>query len=144
MPDLRTHRHRVAQWATGTIGTHALRSIIEHPHLELSGVHVFGAGEVGTDAGDLCGLAPTGVTATDRIEAILDAAPDCVLYMPAAPFHSIGWLRHPRLYSEPRGQRGALRLRRRAGNPRDSGPAADRRRIELENFILLSGEYKWP
>jgi len=58
VPDLRTHRHRVAQWATGTIGTHALRSIIEHPHLELSGVHVFGTGEVGTDAGDLCGLAP--------------------------------------------------------------------------------------
>ncbi|WP_273735652.1 dihydrodipicolinate reductase [Mycolicibacterium septicum] len=85
MPDLRTHRHRVAQWATGTIGTHALRSIIEHPHLALSGVHVFGAGKVGTDAGDLCGLAPTGITATDRIEAILDSAPDCVLYMPAAP-----------------------------------------------------------
>src|SRR5262249_41953645 len=40
---------------------------------------------VGTDAGDLCGLAPTGIRATDRIEAILDAAPDCVLYMPAAP-----------------------------------------------------------
>lgn len=85
MPDLRTHRYRVAQWATGTIGTHALRSIIEHPHLELTAVHVFGADKVGTDAGELCGLDPTGIPATHSIEAILDAAPDCVLYMPAAP-----------------------------------------------------------
>ncbi|MUL83341.1 MULTISPECIES: dihydrodipicolinate reductase [unclassified Mycolicibacterium] len=85
MTDLRTDRYRVAQWATGTIGTHALRSIIEHPHLELAAVHVFGADKVGADAGDLCGVKPTGITATGRIEAILDAAPDCVLYMPAAP-----------------------------------------------------------
>ncbi|TGB45045.1 hypothetical protein [Mycolicibacterium peregrinum] len=85
MPDLRTHRYRVAQWATGTIGTHALRSIIEHPHLELTAVHVFGTDKVGTDAGELCGLNPTGIWATHSIEAILDAAPDCVLYMPAAP-----------------------------------------------------------
>lgn len=70
MPGLRTHRHRVAQWATGPIGTHALRSIIEH--LELSGVHDFGTGKVGTGAGDPCGLTPTGTSATGRIEAILD------------------------------------------------------------------------
>ncbi|WP_454791200.1 hypothetical protein [Mycolicibacterium lutetiense] len=50
MPDLRTRRYRVAQWATGTIGTHALHSIIEHPHLELTAVHVFGADKVGIDA----------------------------------------------------------------------------------------------
>ncbi|MEV0674239.1 dihydrodipicolinate reductase [Mycobacterium sp. NPDC050441] len=85
MPDLRTHRYRVAQWATGTIGTHALRSIIGHPHLDLTAVHVFGAGKVGIDAGELCGLEPTGITATNSVDAILDAAPDCVLYMPAAP-----------------------------------------------------------
>lgn len=77
MPDLRTHRYRVAKWATGTIGTHALRSSIEHPHLELTAVHVFGADKVGTDADELCGLGPAGITATDRIEAILDATTDC-------------------------------------------------------------------
>lgn len=73
MPDLRTHGYRVAQWATGTIGTHALRSIIEHPHLELTAVHVFGADKVGTDAGELCGLDPAGISATDNVEAIVDA-----------------------------------------------------------------------
>ena len=28
---------RVVQWATGNIGTYALRSVIEHPQLDLAG-----------------------------------------------------------------------------------------------------------
>ncbi|MGV0814987.1 hypothetical protein ABQF34_23735 [Mycolicibacterium boenickei] len=52
MTNLRTHRHRVAQWAIGTIGFRGLRSVIEHPHLKPAAVHVFGAGTVGADAGD--------------------------------------------------------------------------------------------
>lgn len=72
MPDLRTHRYRVAQWATGTIGTHALRSIIEHPLLELTAVHVFGADKAGIDAGELCGLRPTGWRLTVDGDAPLD------------------------------------------------------------------------
>ncbi|WP_029109967.1 hypothetical protein [Mycobacterium sp. URHD0025] len=59
MADLRTHRHRIAQCAAGTTGTHGLRSIIEHPHLDLSAVHVFGADRIGVDAGDPRGLKPT-------------------------------------------------------------------------------------
>ena len=73
---------RIVQWATGNIGSRALRRVIEHPHLELVGVHVYGADKTGRDAGELCGMAATGVTATDNIDDIIALRPDCVLYMP--------------------------------------------------------------
>jgi len=60
--------YRVAQWATGNIGSRALRHIIEHPTMELVGVHVYGADKVGKDAGELAGVDPTGVQI-----ALLDA-----------------------------------------------------------------------
>ena len=72
----------MAQWATGNIGSRALRHIIEHPTMELVGVHVYGADKVGKDAGELAGVDPTGVLATDSIEAIIGARPDCVIYSP--------------------------------------------------------------
>ncbi|WP_137872113.1 dihydrodipicolinate reductase [Rhodococcus sp. Q] len=75
---------RVAQWATGNIGTRALRAVIEHPDLTLGALYVHGDAKAGTDAGDLCGLPATGVTATRSIEKIVDAGVDCVLYMPRA------------------------------------------------------------
>ncbi|MCU1367632.1 MAG: dihydrodipicolinate reductase [Ilumatobacteraceae bacterium] len=75
---------RVAQWATGNIGSRSLRHIIEHPAMELVGVFVYGADKVGLDAGDLCELAPTGVITTDRLDTIIASRPDCVLYMPRA------------------------------------------------------------
>jgi len=74
--------YRVVQWATGNIGTKALRGVIEHPDLELAGVWVHSADKAGLDAGELCGLAPTGVTATNDIEAVVGLGADCVLYMP--------------------------------------------------------------
>ncbi|ONH59087.1 dihydrodipicolinate reductase [Frankia sp. CcI49] len=73
---------RVVQWATGNIGTYALREVIAHPELELAGVFVHGAEKVGRDAGDLCGVGATGVVATGDVELILALGADCVLYMP--------------------------------------------------------------
>lgn len=75
-------RYRVVQWATGNIGARALRGVIEHPGLSLVGVHVHGEAKAGRDAGELCGLGPTGVIATAETDRIVDLAPDCVLYMP--------------------------------------------------------------
>jgi len=74
---------RVVQWATGNIGSRSLRHIIEHPGLTLAGVYVTSAAKAGRDAGDLCGLPPTGVAATADIDEILALRADCVLYMPA-------------------------------------------------------------
>jgi 4-hydroxy-tetrahydrodipicolinate reductase len=73
--------YRVVQWATGNIGARALRAVIEHPQLMLVGVHVKSADKEGLDAGELCGVGPTGVVATRDIADILTAEPDCVLYM---------------------------------------------------------------
>jgi len=46
------------------------------------GLVVHSPDKAGRDAGDLCGLAPTGVLATNDLEDVLALAPDCVLYMP--------------------------------------------------------------
>src|SRR3984957_5504577 len=75
---------RVVQWATGNIGSRSLKQVIEHPGLELAGVYVTSAAKAGRDAGDLCGLPSTGVTATSDVDEILALGADCVLYMPAA------------------------------------------------------------
>jgi 2,4-diaminopentanoate dehydrogenase len=82
VPDVK--RRRVVQWATGTIGSYSLRSVIGHPHLDLAGVYVHTPAKAGLDAGDLCGLPATGVVATSDVDEILALQPDCVLYMPAA------------------------------------------------------------
>jgi len=77
-------RFRVVQWATGNIGTRALREVIRHPQLDLVGVLVYDDGKVGTDAGLLCGEEPVGIMATTDRAAVHALAADCVLYMPRA------------------------------------------------------------
>jgi hypothetical protein len=76
--------YRVVQWATGNIGTRSLRSVIEHPQMDLAGVYVHSPDKAGKDAGDLCGVDPVGVTATDDVDEIVALGADCVLYMPRA------------------------------------------------------------
>ncbi len=73
--------HRVIQWATGNVGAAALPAIIRHPDLDLVGVVVHSADKAGKDAGDLCGLPTTGVTATNDVDAALALDADVVSYM---------------------------------------------------------------
>lgn len=79
---VRARRWRVVQWATGNIGTRSLRAVIEHPGLQLAGLYVYSDAKAGRDAGELCGLPPTGVRATRSIDEIIALNADCVLYMP--------------------------------------------------------------
>jgi 2,4-diaminopentanoate dehydrogenase len=74
-------RYTVVQWATGNIGSQSLRSVINHPNLDLVGLYVYSEDKAGRDAGELAGTAPTGVRATRDIAEILALQPDCVLYM---------------------------------------------------------------
>jgi 4-hydroxy-tetrahydrodipicolinate reductase len=76
--------YRVIQWSTGNVGQAALRCIIKHPELELVGVWVHSADKAGRDAGELCGLPPTGVLATNDADALLGLAADCVSYTATA------------------------------------------------------------
>src|SRR6516162_4589059 len=77
---------RVVQWTTGNIARQAIKAVVERPDLELVGVFAYSADKVGKDASELAGLTePTGVTATDDINALIGLQPDCVLYMPLHP-----------------------------------------------------------
>ncbi len=76
--------YRVIQWSTGNVGVAALRCIIRHPDLELVGVWVHSPDKAGRDAGELCGLAPTGVLATNDADALLALDADCVSYTATA------------------------------------------------------------
>jgi 4-hydroxy-tetrahydrodipicolinate reductase len=75
-------KYRVIQWATGNVGSKALRGVIEHPHMELVGLWVNSPEKVGKDAGELCGLGPVGVKATNSAADLIALDADCVLYMP--------------------------------------------------------------
>jgi hypothetical protein len=77
-----TTKYRVVQWGTGQVGRRALPALIDHPELDLVGVWVHSPEKVGKDAGEIAGCAPSGIAATNDVEATLDLAPDCVLYAP--------------------------------------------------------------
>lgn len=72
--------YRVIQWATGTVGIHAVLAIVAHPELELAGLWVHSDSKAGRDAGELCGGPPVGVSATQDAEALLALDADCVCY----------------------------------------------------------------
>lgn len=73
---------RVIQWFTGDIACHQIRLVHGHPGLELVGAFVWHHEKVGRDAGEIAGLAPIGVPATDDLDQILAIDADVVLYNP--------------------------------------------------------------
>jgi hypothetical protein len=74
--------YKVIQWATGGVGTEALRQVIKAHELELVGVFVYTDEKNGRDAGELAGVAPVGVLATTDRQEILALDADVVLHMP--------------------------------------------------------------
>ena len=77
-----TAPHRVVQWTTGNVGKSAVAAIAANPQLELVGCYAWSADKVGRDVGDLAGIAPLGVSATDDVDALLELKPDVVVYNP--------------------------------------------------------------
>jgi 2,4-diaminopentanoate dehydrogenase len=55
---------------------------VQQPDLELVGCYAWSADKAGRDAGELSGIDPVGVAATDDVDALLALKPDCVLYTP--------------------------------------------------------------
>jgi hypothetical protein len=74
--------HRVIQWATGNVGRAAIEGIANHPDLELVGAFVYSEDKVGRDAGEIAGVGPLGVAATNRVDEILSSDAGCVVYAP--------------------------------------------------------------
>jgi hypothetical protein len=73
---------RVVQWGSGNVGRMTMRTVAARPDLELVGLYVTSADKVGRDAGEIAGLEPLGVTATDDVEQIVSLDADVVLHMP--------------------------------------------------------------
>ncbi|HTQ20658.1 dihydrodipicolinate reductase [Mycobacterium sp.] len=74
--------YRVVQWNTGNVGKSSLKSIASNPTLELVGCFAWSQDKVGRDAGELVGIDPLGVAATNDVDALLALKPDCVVYNP--------------------------------------------------------------
>lgn len=78
--------YRVVQWTTGNVARQAVKAVVERPDLELVGLYAFSPEKVGKDVAELAELdRPTGVIATDDIDALIELRPDAVLYMPLHP-----------------------------------------------------------
>lgn len=83
--DVAARPYRVVQWTTGNVGTQSVRSMADNPNYELVGCYAWSPEKVGVDVGELAGIAPLGVTATDDVDALLALDPDCVVYNPMWP-----------------------------------------------------------
>jgi hypothetical protein len=81
---------RVIQWATGTVGRHAVAAVHRQPGMEVVGALVYGADKDGRDVGEICGIGEIGVTATRDRDEIMTLAADCVLYMPQGEMNPMG------------------------------------------------------
>jgi hypothetical protein len=73
---------RIVQWTTGNVGKHSVQAIVAHPDFELVGCYAWSPSKCGRDVGQLCGIDPVGITATNDVDALLALQPDCVIYNP--------------------------------------------------------------
>jgi hypothetical protein len=74
--------YRIIQWMTGNVGQVGIRHFADNPVFDLVGVLVHSTDKVGKDAGEIAGIAPIGVAATDDIESVIAMDADCVFYTP--------------------------------------------------------------
>jgi 2,4-diaminopentanoate dehydrogenase len=75
----------VVVWATGGIGSIAIRTVHRRPDLDLVGVWVHSEDKVGKDAGELANGEPIGLATTNDADALLAMKPDCVIYAASGP-----------------------------------------------------------
>src|SRR5262245_49543745 len=73
---------RVVQWTTGNVGKQSVQAIVQRRDLELVGCYAWSADKIGRDVGELCGIGPVGVAATNEVDALLQLQPACVVYNP--------------------------------------------------------------
>jgi 2,4-diaminopentanoate dehydrogenase len=77
-----TPPYRVIQWTTGNVGKSSVQAIAANPNYELVGCYAWSQDKVGRDVGELVGIQPLGVAATNDVDALLGLKPDCVVYNP--------------------------------------------------------------
>ncbi|MET0661337.1 MAG: hypothetical protein ABW110_24630 [Steroidobacteraceae bacterium] len=72
--------YRVIVWGPGAVGGGCLREVLKQPEFQLVGVLAYSKHKEGVDAGELVGMAPTGVKVTCDKEKIMALDADCVLH----------------------------------------------------------------
>ena len=76
---------KVVQWTSGGVAKEVVRALASDSRMELVGLFAFSDEKVGQDAGELCGLEPLGIQATNDIEELISLDPDAVSYNPLYP-----------------------------------------------------------
>jgi 4-hydroxy-tetrahydrodipicolinate reductase len=76
---------RVVQWTTGNVGKESVKAIVANPDLELVGCYAWSESKDGVDVGELVGIDPLGVVASNDVDTLLGLKPDCVVYNPMWP-----------------------------------------------------------
>ena len=71
---------RIVVWGTGFVGKLVIEEIVTHPAYELVGVGVSNPDKVGKDVGEICGIHPIGVLATDDVDALIALHPDALVH----------------------------------------------------------------
>ncbi len=79
---------RVVIWGTGFVGKLVLEQLRGHPAFELVGVGVSNPDKVGRDVGDICGLEPVGIDATDDVAALVALEPDALVHFGPTAAHA--------------------------------------------------------
>lgn len=72
--------YRAIQWATGAMGKAVLRTMIDHPDVDVVGVYTYSEEKAGMDVGTLAGRPETGVRATNMLAEILALDADVVVH----------------------------------------------------------------
>ena len=80
---------RIVIWGTGFVGKMVIPEVLRHPDFELVGVGVSNPAKVGVDVGEICGLpGPTGVLATDDVDALIALKPDALVHYGPTAAHA--------------------------------------------------------
>ena len=77
-----TAPYRVVQWTTGNVGKSSVEALAKNPNHELVGCYAWSKDKAGRDVGELVGIEPLGIAATNDVDALLALKPDCVVYNP--------------------------------------------------------------
>jgi 4-hydroxy-tetrahydrodipicolinate reductase len=79
---------RVVVWGTGYVGKMVIPEILRHPRFELVGVGVNNPDKVGTDVGEICGIAPIGMDATNDLDTLVGLQPDALVHFGPTAAHA--------------------------------------------------------
>jgi 4-hydroxy-tetrahydrodipicolinate reductase len=72
--------YRVIQCYSGAVGLRVIRLAAADPRLDIVGLYVHAPDKAGRDIGELAGIAPVGIKATQDLDALLAAGADCAIW----------------------------------------------------------------